>query len=215
MLLGDSLINKPFQLFDLGGKIASLVPEYNLEITNCGFNGAKVFAIRNVSLYECAIPATPDVVIIFFHSDASDVDLASMQTTIVSDLDMNYRINLGVVIDVLQKDGSLVALSSTGVLSETHAALFQPNTQDRFHNKWPIMRRYTGINLDVAAEFGIPFINIRQAFLDYVPWYQLCYAWCVTYDGEHENERGTKIVAKLFASTINDMLSKHSKTVRL
>lgn len=66
---------------------------------------------------------------------------------------------------------------------------------------------YKAMNVQAAKSAGIPYIDIRQAFLDFIPSYQLCYSLCVTYDGEHENERGTVIVARLFASSLSQWLS--------
>ena len=41
-LLGDSLINKPYNMFDLSGKIQAYLPGYKLNLVNCGNNGARV-----------------------------------------------------------------------------------------------------------------------------------------------------------------------------
>ena len=41
-LLGDSLINKPFNGFQLAEKIQAHLPGYNLNIINCGSNGATI-----------------------------------------------------------------------------------------------------------------------------------------------------------------------------
>ena len=41
-LLGDSLINKPYNMFNLAGRIQAYLPGYQLELTNCGSNGAVI-----------------------------------------------------------------------------------------------------------------------------------------------------------------------------
>ena len=41
-LLGDSLINKPYIMFNLAGRIQAYLPGYHLELTNCGSNGAVI-----------------------------------------------------------------------------------------------------------------------------------------------------------------------------
>lgn len=69
-----------------------------------------------------------------------------------------------------------------------------------------MLEDYKLINKDVVSSFNIPYIDVRQAFLDYIPKFQLCYSLCVTFDGEHENERGTIIVAKLFATNLSKWL---------
>ena len=82
---------------------------------------------------------------------------------------------------------------------------FSPD-EDRFTNKQEMLEDYKAVNVEVAASFKIPYIDVRQAFLDYIPRWQLCYSLCVTFDGEHENERGTIIVAKLFAESLSNWL---------
>ena len=209
VMLGDSLMNRPMNKFNLGGRMQALLPEYPLEFTNCGFDGTGIEWIRNYSMPKCALPAKPDAVIIFFHTDASDTDEASMSDDVVNELHANYRRNLAVVLDTLIQSGAFVALTSTGVLGETKAALFQPHSQ-RFHKKLPILNEYCEMNKAAAEAHRVPYINLRQALMDYVPCTQLSYAWCVTLEGEHLNTRGVIIQAKLFADTLRSWLSGSS-----
>ena len=67
------------------------------------------------------------------------------------------------------------------------------------------------MNQEIAAEYGISFIDVRKAFTDAIPFHQLYYRGCVTYDGEHLNARGMKIVAKLFVSTLTQWLTKSTE----
>ena len=83
--------------------------------------------------------------------------------------------------------------------------IFSPD-EDRFTDKQEMLEDYKAVNVEVAASFKIPYIDVRQALLDYIPSWQLCYSLCVTFDGEHENERGTIIVAKLFAESLSNWL---------
>lgn len=98
-----------------------------------------------------------------------------------------------------------MAVGGPGVLGEG-GMLFAPN-EGRFKNKEPMLEAYGTINKEAALRVGVPYIDIRQAFLDYIPSYQLCYSRCVTIDGEHENERGTVILARLFALSLSKWLS--------
>lgn len=41
-LLGDSLINKPYNMFALVDKISAYLPGYKLNLVNCGSNGAQI-----------------------------------------------------------------------------------------------------------------------------------------------------------------------------
>ena len=94
-------------------------------------------------------------------------------------------------------------------MGETKAALFQPHSQ-RFHKKLPILNEYCEMNKAAADAHNIPYINLRQALMDFVPCTQLSYAWCVTLEGEHLNTRGVVIQAKLFADTLRGWLSTSS-----
>lgn len=84
--------------------------------------------------------------------------------------------------------------------------LFAPNS-DRFFKKENMLNAYNIMNEDVANSLNIPFIDVRKAFLAKIPFYQLCYKNCVTADGEHENNRGTIIVAKLFSDVLSKWLT--------
>lgn len=46
VLFGDSLINEPFVLNNLAGKMSSFLPQYNLNIANYGVNGDNIFLMR-------------------------------------------------------------------------------------------------------------------------------------------------------------------------
>ena len=108
--------------------------------------------------------------------------------------------------EFLSLTGAFVAIAGTGVLGEGKK-LFKPSESARFKHKEGMLNDYNTMNEVVATKYHIPFINVRQAFLEYIPFYQLCYSKCVTFDGEHENERGTVIVAKLFSATLSEWLS--------
>ena len=42
------------------------------------------------------------------------------------------------------------------------------------------------------------------------PIFQLCYTYCITYNGEHESERGALVIAKLFAEAFSKWLTTSS-----
>ena len=137
-------------------------------------------------------------------TDVSDEDESSKSIDAIATARREYQHNLAAIIQQLISTGTtFVAICSPGVLGETRYAWFQPN-QARFHHKTGMLDAYAEMNRAVAvtANGSVEFINVRRAFLDVIPTYQLSYAWCITRDGEHLNERGTKIIAQLFAQTI-------------
>jgi len=205
VLLGDSLIGKPFERFELDQKIKAYLPKYNLDIIKCAENGARIAGIRDYIMPECALPETPDAVILFWDSDCSDVNEGNMNSEGVDKTRTAYYAGVVNTISKLTQTGVFVAIAGPGVLGEG-AKLFAPK-EERFQNKEDMLDDYSAMNKQVANLFKIPYIDIRAAFKAYIPPYQLCYSLCVTLDGEHENERGTKIVAKHFADTLGLWLS--------
>ena len=208
VLLGDSMINKPYEMYNLGGKIQSYLSQYpyTLEITNCGFNGAIISDIMKDPLNVCALPLKPHAVILFWDSDCSNIQEHSMSDNDIDKLHAQYAENVAGVVNSILSTGAFVALTGTGVLGEGKK-LFAPYWQSRFQYKEDMLDTYNQMNELVASDYHIPFINMRQAFLDASPFYQLCYSKCVTFDGEHVNARGTDIVAKLFSATLSEWLS--------
>jgi hypothetical protein len=92
-----------------------------------------------------------------------------------------------------------------GILGEG-MKVFAPHSE-RFIKKEGPLKIYNKMNENVAADLGIPFIDVRKVFLKKIPFYQLCYKHCVTYDGEHENDRGTIILAKMFSDVVSAWLT--------
>ena len=71
-----------------------------------------------------------------------------------------------------------------------------------------MLRRYTEINKEVASSYSsLPYIDMRQAYLDALPKNYYGYMGCLTIDGEHENENGSIIVAKMFSAQLLSWLT--------
>jgi len=67
----------------------------------------------------------------------------------------------------------------------------------------------------IAADHGIPHLNLHAALLARIPATQLLYDGCVTIDGEHMNNRGAWISARLMGTVIGpwlDHLATQDKT---
>lgn len=60
---------------------------------------------------------------------------------------------------------------------------------------------YLNIIREAATSIpGVKYINIREPFLNAIPWWWKWHGGWVTKEGEHPNDRGTGIEAKLFAA---------------
>jgi hypothetical protein len=55
---------------------------------------------------------------------------------------------------------------------------------------------------EIALKYNVPYLDFRGELKKAVPWWRLWYAGYVTKDGEHTNERGTLILAKIIANQL-------------
>lgn len=175
-LLGDSLINKPFTEYNLGGIISDLLPQYDLEIKNCGFNGATINNIITNHLVSCALSIQPDVVILFWDSDVSSVDEVDFSEEEVTGIRDNYIGNISYVIETIQKNGSHMMLAGPGLLGETKAGMLSATSLDRFNDNYKMLIEYTTMNEEVSLSYNVTYINVRDKLVASVPPYQLCRA---------------------------------------
>lgn len=175
VLFGDSLIHKPFLEFDLGGKIQALLPQFHLQIKDCGFNAATINDLRTNKPYiDCVLSQENNAVILFWDSDVSNVDEWTMSETEVQKLREKYIENLELVIETIQDTGALLALAGPGILGESGKGL---KAHKRHFAKNQIMLdAYTLMNQQVSLSYDIPYINVRFPFLNSIPPYQLCYS---------------------------------------
>lgn len=176
VLFGDSLVNKPFLEFDLGGKIQALLPQHNLQIKNCGFNGATIFELRNNVGYmtDCVLSQTNTAVILFWDSDCSNVDESTMTNIEVQELRKYYIGNVSLVIETIQDTGALLALAGPGLLGETGQGLGP--SKYKFVNNQIMLDAYTLMNQKVSMSYNIPYINVRFPFQNMIPAYQCSFS---------------------------------------
>ena len=66
-----------------------------------------------------------------------------------------------------------------------------------FKYKGPEPNKYRDINKEVCKRFNVPYMDIKRAFEQSLPWYWFFFGGVVTEDGEHQNERGTEITANM------------------
>jgi hypothetical protein len=118
VLLGDSLINRPYELYNLSEKIQSYISQYDYsyDISNCGFNGQMIATIRSGPLVSCALPKEPHAVIVFWDSDCSNVSEYDMSDNEVAILRAAYKANVAYVIETIIKTGVLISNLSVVVI---------------------------------------------------------------------------------------------------
>ena len=120
-----------------------------------------------------------------------------MTNSEISILRANYTLNVNWVVQTILDNNIKLAMGGPEVLGEASVGI-----PSRFFNKSCMLDDYRLINKNISAVLKIPYLDIRQAFLDAKPTNWMLYRGWVTQDGEHPNIRGTVIEAGIFASQI-------------
>ena len=68
--------------------------------------------------------------------------------------------------------------------------------------------QYVGINRKICTQEKIPYMDFRGLYKSLLPSSWNDYMGCMTGDGEHQNDQGTQVIAKLFAQTLLSWLEK-------
>jgi len=212
VLLGDSLVNRPFQRFDLGAMIRRRVgiTDHPLVLWNKGHDGSKIQSIYDRLASDLA--PNPSAVILFWDSDASDVDESVLSTEEVATLRSNYESTLRLVLNAtLAYPGvEYMAVSGPGVYG-SEGRLGKPK---RFYDKNDIFDEYREMNRLVASEFGVDYLDARTALVSSVPFYWTFYKWWISIDGEHLNYRGSILWANMASDALSAWLDGSSGSRR-
>ena len=192
VLLGDSLINRPCEMFNLSVLLSNLTeppPGVSLVFVNSGDNGEEIASIlaRTPSVLA---QYNPWAVILFWDSDCSNIDESKLTPQQVQQLRANYSANLLATERLILAATPRLAVAGPELLGEGPIGL-----PDRFANKTQMLDDYRVLTRAAADAVEVPYIDMRAAFMAEIPPWWLIYAgWC-TIDGEHPNDRGTRIEA--------------------
>jgi len=137
-----------------------------------------------------------DYVILFWDSDCSNVDEATLSPEEVIQVRASFNENLEAVVTQILSSTKYLAVAGPELLGE---GVVCPS---RIH-KNDMLDDYRVFTQTITEAHQLNYIDMRQAFLDAVPSNWLFCSGVVTVDGEHPNERGTIIEANLFAKQIN------------
>jgi len=203
MLIGDSLLNRPFQRFGSAGMLQRRLSDYPLVFWNEAQDGSQI-----ASSYSRLGPAlsehNPQAVVLLWDSDASDVDESVLTADEVTTLRANYMTTLRVFCNTTLSYPSVEYMVMSGpVVYGSEGTLARP---ERFNDKSDVYDEYREMNKQVASEFGVDYIDARSNFLSAVPFYWQFYKWWVSIDGEHFNYRGTIIWTNLLADRLESWL---------
>lgn len=192
ILLGDSLMNRPYNEYDLSGIIESLIipSDFNFSIINQGENANKIEDILNRMPTVMSFIQEDDFVLLFWDSDCSDVDETLLSKDEVVILRNNFMNNIQAVIDIIVKVTPFLAIAGPEILGEgLNAEAMQYTSCSRFLNsdgttKENMLNDYRNMTRLVTEANGLNYIDIRQAFVDAIPpnW-DIC-STSVTKDGK-------------------------------
>ena len=71
---------------------------------------------------------------------------------------------------------------------------------------------YCYIARSVAAEHNVTYLDFRGELKKAIPWYRWWYAGFVTKDGEHTNERGTLVLAKMISKQLLEWFQTYNSS---
>eukprot|EP01040_Poterioochromonas_malhamensis_P012614 gene12614-13806_t len=202
--IGDSLIHRPFTEFDLGGRLQRHFRSINLDIIDNARNGQEIAKCQE-NIYKDVPMNSSDMVILFWDSDCSNIDESILNQDQINEIRANYRSNLTQVIEAVKAAGvKYMAVSGPNLLGEgPNSPLRHVFFPSFVNDKTNMLNAYRAMNMEIAEELGVDYIDMRKIFLRALPNYWILPAYHLTLDGEHPNDRGTGIIAEEFAKQIS------------
>jgi hypothetical protein len=174
VLLGDSLINRPSEMFNLTQQLVNLTeppPGTVLNFINSGDNGQEIKDIYARTAAVLAQYAPVWAVILFWDSDCSNIDESTLTPQQVAQLRANYSANLLATERLILAATPRLAVAGPELLGEGPLGL-----PGRFANKTQMLDDYRVLTRAAADEVGVPYIDMRKAFMDDIPAWWLIYA---------------------------------------
>jgi len=229
---GDSLFGRPFTkgtmceyngaycncYWDLGGLINNLTVR-SMNITSFASDGSTINDIYTSQLNR-ALSLAPQAILLVWDSDASSDGSTHGSPTAA------FNSTLIATINAILAKGIKLAIASPEILGENELVPLNPASNTVKLNN------YRSVTQAIISKYNngsnnngmIPYMDIRQAFLDEISavgycdlnfanlcvngsatgaFYQTCGAGVVTVDGEHPNQRGAELMAALYANVLN------------
>jgi len=198
VFLGDSLVNRSEQDHHLLERVAELVrgarPGVALDLVNAGVNGDCIADIR--ARVKDVLPLAPSVVVLYWDSDAADVEGASDPPARVGLLRAAYERDLGLVLDALRAITPRVVVSGPTLMGERPRGR---NAKDH------VLDAYAEINRRLCRSHHATWVDTRQAAFRWLRRNAGAGrrdAGLLTEDGEHLSAAGVSLVADHLASAL-------------
>lgn len=204
-LLGDSLINKPYHMFNLVERMRKQLPATPfISFYNEGENGNTISMI--LDRLPQALAHNAAGLILLWDSDVSNVDESTMNSTEIASTREAYMNDLRQVLqDTIAYGTDVIAVAGPNLLGERPWDSVWASSV-WYWDKVQMLNDYRAMNIEVCAEYNVTYINSRMSFLHSVPKWWFFPRWWITIDGEHENSRGTGLIVDLFVEQIQNWL---------
>ena len=204
ILFGDSLINIPCTYYNLPEKLQHQFPHFPLTIINAGINGNKIADMKS-RVYSDVVEKNPDAVMILWDSDVSDqsIEVLAEQST-----QLQFEANCMSVFLTCSNASKFVSVAGPVILSE--GPIFATDE----YNKFDTLNEYRTLVRNISSTYGIPYVDLRGSFMSSIPASWQLSRFYLTADGEHENQRGVRILAREFGKVINNWLVEGSPVTK-
>jgi lysophospholipase L1-like esterase len=209
VFVGDSLVNRSEQDHALLSRVRRALershPGTALDLVNAGVNGDCIADIR-ARLAEDVLALRPAVVVLYWDSDAADVEDANESPARSRALRDTYERDLDAVLATLQEVTSHVIVSGPTLLGERP---WGRNPKDH------VLDAYAEVNRRLCHAHHAVWVDTRQAAFQWLHENargQDRESGLLTEDGEHLNQAGADLVADRMASELGRWLGHAGAT---
>jgi hypothetical protein len=202
VFVGDSLVHRAQAEHDFLTRVRQRLERstagYAFDLVDAGVNGDCIADIRG-RLQSDVLDLHPSAVVLYWDSDVSDVDEAAMRAVDVQATRTAYTHALEDVLGRLVSSRAHIIVSGPTLLGERPSGL---NPKDQQADA------YRRINRQVAARFGVTYLDTRRRFQQGRPPTAdpTDDRGFLTGDGEHLNEQGAQVAADMFARSLEAWL---------
>jgi len=205
VFVGDSLVNRSEQDHGLLSRVRRALERSHagtaLDLVNAGVNGDCIADIR-ARLAEDVLALRPAAVVLYWDSDAADVEDAKESPAQSRALRAAYERNLDAVLATLREATPHVIVSGPTLLGERPRGR---NPKDH------VLDAYAEVNRRLCHAHQAVWVDTRQAAFQWLhenARAQERESGLLTEDGEHLNQTGTDLVADRMASALGHWLGR-------
>jgi len=199
VFFGDSLVhrsNGDHGLLDLVRRdLERRERSRRFELIEAGKNGDRIGDLKK-RLRKDVLDLRPSAVVLYWDSDASDVDEAGFGPAQLAAVRDAYQRDLAEVLEALERAGAYVIVTGPTLIGE------RPRGQNP---KDAQLDAYASLNRSVAMRFGARYLDTRRLFFERDA---LGAGDPLTEDGEHLSANGVRLVAREVSRALHRWLRR-------